>query len=39
MFLEDVYILTWETDVNIKEKGCVSTKLKVSRATPARSSA
>lgn len=29
MFLEDVYILTWETDVNIKEKGCVSTKLKV----------
>ena len=29
MFLEDVYIITWETDVNIKEKGCVSTKLKV----------
>lgn len=29
MFLEDVYILTWETDVNIKEKGCVSPKLKV----------
>ena len=28
-FFEDVYILTWETDVNIKEKGCVSTKLKV----------
>lgn len=29
MFLEGTCILTWETDVDIKEKGCVSTKLKV----------